>query len=67
VDNAFLNAQGSTDGTGYAVFGTVVSTAEVNSDGTLAALKAVQVVNNGAGEVSLPTNPPVITTISRVR
>lgn len=67
VDNAFLNAQGSTDGNGYAVFGTVVSTAEVNSDGTLAALKAVQVVNNGAGEVSLPTNPPVITAISRVR
>jgi len=67
VDNAFLNAQGSTDGNGYAVFGTVVSTAEVNSDVTLAALKAVQVVNNGAGEVSLPTNPPVITAISRVR
>ena len=67
VDNAFLNAQGSSDGNGYAVFGTVVTTTDVNSDATLAALKAVQVLNNGAGEVSLPTNPPVITAISRVR
>ncbi len=67
VDNLFLNAQGSSDGNGYAVFGTVVSTTEVNSDATLAALKLVQVINNGAGEVSLPTNPPVITAVSRVR
>jgi peptidyl-prolyl cis-trans isomerase A (cyclophilin A) len=67
VDNAFLNAQGSSDGNGYAVFGTVITTTDVNSDATLSALKAVQVVNNGSGEVSLPTNPPVITAISRVR
>jgi cyclophilin family peptidyl-prolyl cis-trans isomerase len=67
VDNAFLNAQGSSDGNGYAVFGTVVTTTDVNSDVTLAALKAVQVLNNGAGEVSLPTNPPVVSAISRVR
>ena len=67
VDNAFLNAQGSADGNGYAVFGTVVTTADVNSDATLAALKAVQVVNNGGGEVSLPLSPPTITAISRVR
>ena len=67
VDNAFLNAQGSSDGNGYAVFGTVVTTAEVNSDATLAALKAVQVANNGAGEVSMPLNPPVITAASRVK
>jgi cyclophilin family peptidyl-prolyl cis-trans isomerase len=67
VDNAFLNAQGSTDGNGYAVFGAVVTTAEVNSDATLAALKAVQVVNNGGGEVSLPLSPPAITAVSRVR
>jgi peptidyl-prolyl cis-trans isomerase A (cyclophilin A) len=67
VDNAFLNAQGSSDGNGYAVFGTVVTTAEVNSDATLAALKAVQVANNGAGEVSMPLNPPVTTAASRVK
>lgn len=67
VDNLFLNAQGSSDGNGYAVFGAVVTTADVNSDATLAALRAVPVVNNGAGEVSLPPSPPVITAVSRVR
>lgn len=67
VDNPFLNAQGSSDGNGYAVFGTVITTADVNSDATLAALRAVPVVNNGAGEVSLPTSPPVVTAVSRVR
>jgi peptidyl-prolyl cis-trans isomerase A (cyclophilin A) len=66
VDNAFLNAQNSNDGNGYAVFGTVVTTTEVNSDATLAALKAVQVVSNGS-EVSLPLSPPVITAVARVR
>jgi peptidyl-prolyl cis-trans isomerase A (cyclophilin A) len=66
VDNAFLNAQGSADGNGYAVFGTVVTTTDVNSDATLTALKAVQVVSNGS-EVSLPLSPPVITAIARVR
>ena len=66
VDNAFLNAQGSADGNGYAVFGTVVSTTDVNSDATLTALKAVQVVSNGS-EVSLPLSPPVITAVVRVR
>jgi peptidyl-prolyl cis-trans isomerase A (cyclophilin A) len=66
VDNAFLNAQGSADGNGYAVFGTVVSTTDVNSDATLTALKAVQVVSNGS-EVSLPLSPPVITAVARVR
>jgi peptidyl-prolyl cis-trans isomerase A (cyclophilin A) len=67
VDNPFLNAQGSSDGNGYAVFGTVITTADVNSDATLAALRAVPVVNNGAGEVSLPTSPPVVTAVTRVR
>jgi peptidyl-prolyl cis-trans isomerase A (cyclophilin A) len=67
VDNPFLNAQGSSDGNGYAVFGTVITTADVNSDATLAALRAVPVINNGAGEVSLPTSPPVVTAVSRVR
>lgn len=67
VDNPFLNAQAASDGNGYAVFGSVVTTPEVNSDATLAALKVVPVINNGGGEVSLPTNPPVITAISRVR
>lgn len=67
VDNLFLNAQQSQDGNGYAVFGAVVTTPEVNSDSTLTALKAVQVINNGSGEVSLPTNPPVISEVSRVR
>jgi len=66
VDNAFLNAQNSNDGNGYAVFGTVVTTTEVNSDATLTALKAVQVVSNGS-EVSLPLSPPVITAVARVR
>ena len=66
VDNAFLNAQGSADGNGYAVFGTVVSTTDVNSDATLTALKAVQVVSNGS-ELSLPLSPPVITAVARVR
>lgn len=67
VDNAFLNAQGASDGNGYAVFGAVITTADVNSDATLTALKAVQVANNGSGEVSLPLNPPVITAVSRIR
>lgn len=66
VDNAFLNAQGSADGNGYAVFGTVVTTTDVNSDATLTALKAVQVVSNGS-EVSLPLSPPVISAVARVR
>jgi peptidyl-prolyl cis-trans isomerase A (cyclophilin A) len=66
VDNAFLNAQGSADGNGYAVFGIVVSTTDVNSDATLTALKAVQVVSNGS-ELSLPLSPPVITAVARVR
>lgn len=66
VDNAFLNAQNSNDGNGYAVFGTVVTTTDVNSDATLTALKAVQVVPNGS-EVSLPLSPPVISAVARVR
>jgi peptidyl-prolyl cis-trans isomerase A (cyclophilin A) len=66
VDNAFLNAQGSADGNGYAVFGTVISTTDINSDATLNALKAVAVVSNGS-EVSLPTNPPLISAVSRLR
>ena len=67
VDNGFLNAQGSSDGNGYAVFGTVITTADINSDATLSALKAVPVANNGGGEVSLPLNPPLITAVSRIR
>ncbi len=66
VDNTFLNAQHSNDGNGYAVFGTMVTTTNINSDATLTALKAVQVVSNGS-EVSLPLSPPVITPVARVR
>jgi cyclophilin family peptidyl-prolyl cis-trans isomerase len=66
ADNVFLDAQRSTDGNGYAVFGTVVSTADTNSEATLAAVKAVQVMNNGS-EMSLPLNPPTISAITRVR
>lgn len=66
VDNGFLNAQGSSDGNGYAVFGTVLTTADINSDATLTAMKAVQVVSNGS-EVSLPLSPPIISAVSRLR
>jgi peptidyl-prolyl cis-trans isomerase A (cyclophilin A) len=66
VDNAFLNAQNSNDGNGYAVFGTMVTTTDIKSDATLTALKAVQVVSNGS-QVSLPLSPPVITPVARVR
>lgn len=65
--NTGLDAQSQADGNGYAVFGTVITTADVNSDATLAALKAVPVVNNGAGEISLPPSPPVISAVTRVR
>lgn len=65
-DNLFLNAQFAADGNGYAVFGTVISSSDVNSAATLSALRAVRVVSNGS-EVSLPTNPPLITAITRVR
>jgi cyclophilin family peptidyl-prolyl cis-trans isomerase len=66
ADNAFLDAQRSTDGNGYAVFGSVLKTADVNSDSTLAAMRAVQVMSNGS-EMSLPLSPSAISTISRVR
>lgn len=66
ADNVFLDAQRSADGNGYAVFGSVLTTADVNSDATLAAMRAVQVMSNGS-EVSLPLNPPTISAISRVR
>lgn len=65
-DNLFLNAQFSADGNGYAVFGSVVSSSEVNSAATLAALRTVRVIANGS-EISLPPIPPVITAMSRVR
>lgn len=65
-DNLFLNAQFSADGNGYAVFGSVVSSPEVNSAATLAALRTVRVIANGS-EISLPPIPPVITAMSRVR
>jgi peptidyl-prolyl cis-trans isomerase A (cyclophilin A) len=61
VDNLFLD--GTLNSPGYAVFGRVVA----GADTTLQALRAVQVVNNGAGEVSLPVNPPVILSATRVR
>jgi peptidyl-prolyl cis-trans isomerase A (cyclophilin A) len=66
-DNLFLNAQESTDGNGYAVFGTVISSPEVDSDTTLGAIKAIQLINNGGGEISLPAIPPTISAISRIR
>ena len=61
VDNLFLD--GTLNSPGYAVFGRVVA----GADTTLQALRAVQVVNNGAGEVSLPVSPPVILSATRVR
>ncbi len=61
VDNLFLD--GTLNSPGYAVFGRVVA----GADTTLQALRAVQVVNNGAGEVSLPVTPPVILSATRVR
>lgn len=64
VENLFLNAQNQSDGNGYSVFGTVITTVDVNSNATLDAMKAVAVVSNGS-EVSLPVIPPVI--ISTVR
>jgi peptidyl-prolyl cis-trans isomerase A (cyclophilin A) len=60
VDNLFLD--GTLNSAGYAVFGRVVAGAD-----TLQSLRAVQVVNNGAGEVSLPVTPPVILSATRVR
>lgn len=61
VDNLFLDS--SSTSPGYAVFGRVVA----GADTTLQALRAVQVVNNGSGEVSLPVTPPVILSATRVR
>jgi len=66
ADNAFLDSQRSTDGNGYAVFGSVLTTPEINSESTLAAMKAVQVMSNGA-EISLPVNPPLISAMTRLR
>lgn len=60
VDNLFLNT--SSTSAGYAVFGRVVE-----GDATVQALRAVQVQNNGSGEVSLPLQPPVINSATRVR
>jgi len=61
VDNLFLNA--TANAAGYAVFGRVVA----GLDTTLQALRAVDVQNNGTGEMSLPLNPPVILSATRVR
>lgn len=61
VDNLFLN--GTVNSAGYAVFGRVVA----GVDTTLQALRAVEVQNNGTGEMSLPLNPPVILSATRVR
>jgi peptidyl-prolyl cis-trans isomerase A (cyclophilin A) len=61
VDNLFLN--GTVNSAGYAVFGRVVE----GVDTTLQALRAVEVQNNGTGEISLPLNPPVILLATRVR
>ncbi len=60
VNNSGLDASASS--AGYAVFGRVV----VGTD-TLQKLRAVSVVDNGADEVSLPVNPPVILSATRVR
>jgi cyclophilin family peptidyl-prolyl cis-trans isomerase len=68
VDNAHrLDAQTTNDGNGYAVFGTVVTTPDVNSAVTLTAIKAVQVRMNSFGEPSEPLNPPLISAVSRIR
>ena len=61
VDNPFLN--GSANSAGYAVFGRVVT----GADTTLQTLRAVQVRDNGSGELSLPLQPPVIVSATRVR
>jgi peptidyl-prolyl cis-trans isomerase A (cyclophilin A) len=61
VDNLSLNA--SANSAGYAVFGRVVE----GQATTLQTLRAVQVQNNGSGEVSLPLQPPVITSATRIR
>jgi peptidyl-prolyl cis-trans isomerase A (cyclophilin A) len=61
VDNLFLNA--SANSAGYAVFGRVVE----GQATTLQTLRAVQVQNNGSGETSLPLQPPVITSATRIR
>lgn len=53
-DGSVLNNL-DTSGGGYAVFGHLIS-----GSTTLDAIKAVTVVNNGGGEVSLPADPPVI-------
>jgi cyclophilin family peptidyl-prolyl cis-trans isomerase len=52
VDNIALN----TSSGGYAVFGRVIS----GLDPTVQAIRAVQVKDNGGGEVSQPLTPPVI-------
>jgi cyclophilin family peptidyl-prolyl cis-trans isomerase len=61
VDNLSLNA--SANSAGYAVFGRVVE----GQATTLQTLRAVQVQNNGSGETSLPLQPPVITSATRIR
>lgn len=60
VDNLFLN--GTVNSAGYAVFGRVV----VGAGTTLQALRDVPVQSNGQ-ELSLPLNPPVIISATRVR
>jgi peptidyl-prolyl cis-trans isomerase A (cyclophilin A) len=60
VDNLFLD--GSLNAAGYAVFGRVV----VGAGTTLQALRDVPVQSNGQ-ELSLPLNPPVIISATRVR
>lgn len=53
--NVVDNLSFDSDATPYAVFGRVIS-----GSSTLSTLKTVPVVDNGSGEVSAPTNPPVI-------
>lgn len=53
--NVVDNLSFDSDATPYAVFGRVIS-----GNSTLSTLKTVPVVDNGSGEVSAPTNPPVI-------
>lgn len=67
-NSSFLDAQKASDGNGYAVFGTVISTAQVDSDTTLNALKNIAVTYNGSdAQPSLPFNPPVIQSAVRVQ
>jgi cyclophilin family peptidyl-prolyl cis-trans isomerase len=62
ADNLFLDAAGTSDGNGYAVFGRVVG----GGPEVMAELKKVPVVDNGAGEISKPTVAVTLTDVVSV-